>query len=453
MSSQYQAMMRELVSGRTAWKDPVDVVATSNVLLRGLQTIDGITLVEGDSVLAAGQTKATQRLVWVASAGEWKIRVDVAKAVYWPLGMVVRVLRGTLNGGTTWRLASPLIGDIQPGSTEVSWEREFSPVLDATIIGEPSKLLKLDDNSRGVASEIAGIDATGEVGVGDAEQARALYISGGRSDIKDIGRGLGMWNNTIVRHGIGSIHSPANGETSMENHMYGDNRTGLVAPENICYEHGPVVEAGHATASYTPPGSTARDIETWPRYWRIHTVDRISDGKGVGLIFQCRLDMGIESLSDAISLTCGVAKNLVTTLKSATGAIHKRDFGGRIPASTSGTTPGTLVDIDCDAVCGQNQFADAELRVQSTTSDGTIVELFRCSFIIYGGLASAAGADKYDLQNSVTAGVAYKAIASRITIANTGGLSRTLRVSYAGGDISKTYDQVFYDLRITQRAA
>lgn len=446
-ADQFVALLLQLASGRTAYKDPVTVVATSNVALTGLQTIDGVALIAGDTVFTPAQSDATKRMIWVAAAGAWELRVDVSKPEYWPLGVRVFVLRGTTNAGTSWRLTSPVVIPIRPGATSLTWEREFALALDVTSSGEPSKLLRLDAQSRAIASEIAGIDGD------DDTQPLALYIAGGRSAISKVGEGEGMWNNTIVRHGIGSIHAPASGETSMVNHMYGDNRLGGTAPEGICYEEGPVVQAGHATVNYDPPGAAAaRDIETWPRYYRLHTVDR-QDGKGIGIIFQCSLDMGIESLLDVIGLTCGVGKNLVVTLKSATGAMHLRDFAGRIPASTSGTTPGTLVDIDCDAVCGQNQFADAALYVQSTTSDGTIIELFRCAFVIYGGLAGAAGADKYDLQNTITAGAAYKSIASRITIANTGVLSRTLRVSYAGGDGSKTYNQVFYSLEIKQRSS
>src|ERR1035437_1965627 len=50
---------------------PAAVVATSNVALSGLLTIDGYTLLAGDHVLCAGQTTGSQNGPWVAAAGAW----------------------------------------------------------------------------------------------------------------------------------------------------------------------------------------------------------------------------------------------------------------------------------------------------------------------------------------------------------------------------------------------
>lgn len=57
-------------------KTAVRVVATSNITLSGLQTIDGVTLVAGDRVLVAGQSTASQNGVYVASSGAWTRATD-----------------------------------------------------------------------------------------------------------------------------------------------------------------------------------------------------------------------------------------------------------------------------------------------------------------------------------------------------------------------------------------
>jgi hypothetical protein len=55
---------------------PAVVVATSNVALSGLQTIDGYTLLSTNRVLLVNQTSAIQNGVWIASAGSWSRPTD-----------------------------------------------------------------------------------------------------------------------------------------------------------------------------------------------------------------------------------------------------------------------------------------------------------------------------------------------------------------------------------------
>ena len=45
------------LSSSVAINGPCRLVATANILLTGLQTIDGVSLVAGDRVLAAGQAR------------------------------------------------------------------------------------------------------------------------------------------------------------------------------------------------------------------------------------------------------------------------------------------------------------------------------------------------------------------------------------------------------------
>jgi hypothetical protein len=48
------------------------VVATSNITLNGQpQTIDGVSIATGNSVLAIGQTTRSQNGVWTVAAGAW----------------------------------------------------------------------------------------------------------------------------------------------------------------------------------------------------------------------------------------------------------------------------------------------------------------------------------------------------------------------------------------------
>ena len=63
-----------------AWKSACRVVATGNVTLSGLRTIDGVAVVAGDRVLVAGQDEAAENGVYVAAAGTWTRAADVNTA-------------------------------------------------------------------------------------------------------------------------------------------------------------------------------------------------------------------------------------------------------------------------------------------------------------------------------------------------------------------------------------
>ena len=80
-------------------KMSVRVVATTNVSQTGTQTIDGVALSAGDTVLCIGQTTASQNGSWVVAAGAWSRTTDFADAndavrsPYWFVG------EGTTNAG------------------------------------------------------------------------------------------------------------------------------------------------------------------------------------------------------------------------------------------------------------------------------------------------------------------------------------------------------------------
>lgn len=85
-----------------AAKQSVRVVATSNVTQSGTQTIDGVALSAGDTVLCIAQSTGSQNGSWVVAAGAWSRTVDFADAndavrsPYWFVG------EGTANAGSGW---------------------------------------------------------------------------------------------------------------------------------------------------------------------------------------------------------------------------------------------------------------------------------------------------------------------------------------------------------------
>lgn len=81
-------------------KKTVRAATTTNITLSGNQTVDGITLANGDRVLVKNQTTASQNGIYsVNSSGSWS-RLD---GTFNMPGSMVTVLAGTVNSGRTYR--------------------------------------------------------------------------------------------------------------------------------------------------------------------------------------------------------------------------------------------------------------------------------------------------------------------------------------------------------------
>lgn len=80
---------------------PAKCIATTQITLSGLQTIDGITTVAGDLVLVVGQTLKRQNGVYVAASGQWSRHEDTNTWEKLVSAMVV-VEQGNVYKDTQW---------------------------------------------------------------------------------------------------------------------------------------------------------------------------------------------------------------------------------------------------------------------------------------------------------------------------------------------------------------
>jgi hypothetical protein len=67
------------LSSASAWKGPVKISTPSDIVLEGLQTIDGISLVAGDRVLVRSQTNASENGIYVVDTGPWVRSKDFSR--------------------------------------------------------------------------------------------------------------------------------------------------------------------------------------------------------------------------------------------------------------------------------------------------------------------------------------------------------------------------------------
>jgi hypothetical protein len=100
-----------------SWKAPALTATSANITLSGLQTINGVTVVAGDTVLVKDQTNAAQNGIYVASAGAWTYSVG---GDTWNeyIGAIIFITSGSLNG-TAWFCTAQPGGTL--GVTAMNW--------------------------------------------------------------------------------------------------------------------------------------------------------------------------------------------------------------------------------------------------------------------------------------------------------------------------------------------
>lgn len=86
---------------------PVLVATTADIVLSGLQTIDGVSVTANRRVLVKNQVTASQNGIYVAGTGAWSRATDMAAGATALPGSIVAVTAGTSQGDTLWTISSP----------------------------------------------------------------------------------------------------------------------------------------------------------------------------------------------------------------------------------------------------------------------------------------------------------------------------------------------------------
>lgn len=103
------------------FKHSVLVATTTNIVLSGIQTIDGELLAAGARVLVKDQTQARDNGIYVVStSGVWKRAQDADASIEVTPGLFVSVEKGTKNGDSVWQLVTD--APIVLGTTALAFE-------------------------------------------------------------------------------------------------------------------------------------------------------------------------------------------------------------------------------------------------------------------------------------------------------------------------------------------
>ncbi|WP_292625631.1 hypothetical protein, partial [Mesorhizobium sp.] len=96
----------------TGEREPVRLATTVNVILQGLQTIDGVLAAVGDRVLVKDQIDPTQNGIYTASEGEWFRAADARTARTLQKGTTVHTQVGSANSDRMFQFTAdePVVG-------------------------------------------------------------------------------------------------------------------------------------------------------------------------------------------------------------------------------------------------------------------------------------------------------------------------------------------------------
>lgn len=197
----------EMLRKGSDMKDAVRCVATSNITLSGLQTIDTITVVAGDRVGVVGQTDKKQNGIYIAASGAWSRSDDANSSTNFTSGLSFTVTEGSSSWiGSTWICTTP--DPITLGTSELNF-----------VLGSGAMLFSVSNDS--------GATGTGEVyetRVGNDFQLRKLKAGGNYMTITNSGADLliALVLANILLNDLGGTLGTTKGGTNLTSYTQGD---------------------------------------------------------------------------------------------------------------------------------------------------------------------------------------------------------------------------------------
>lgn len=187
------------LSDDVAIKAPCRMATTANVVLNGLQTIDGVVQAAGDRVLVWHQTDAKTNGIYACDTGDWSRDVDFSGPGDLTEGTLVLVNHGTLYGSTIFQLTtvSPVIGTSNltfalTGAAALALASAFwQAMLPLTTAAASRTALGVPSNAEAILQSM--IDAEGDLIIGTAPDTAARLAPGTVGQLLTMVAGRPAW--------------------------------------------------------------------------------------------------------------------------------------------------------------------------------------------------------------------------------------------------------------------
>lgn len=219
----------------------VRAVSQNNITLSGTQTIDAVSLVVGDRVLATAQTDPIQNGIYTVAAGGWTRSTDADTSGEVTPGLFTFVEEGTVSGGTGWVLSTS--GPIVLGTTPLT----FTQFSSAGVINAGNGLVK-SGNVINVVSSNAAI-ATSADAIALTLEGATLAIGASGLKLADLPSGqvlIGSGGNVATARSIG-------GDATIDN-------AGTLTIANSAISDSKIADAGVPLSKIATAGAAAGSL-------------------------------------------------------------------------------------------------------------------------------------------------------------------------------------------------
>jgi len=155
------------VNAGMAVKVPCRVASTGNITISGVQTIDGVSVVEDDRVLLKDQADPVENGIYDVSTGSWTRSPDFDGVIDVTEGTLIPVNDGSVKP-TIWRVITS--GTITPGTTALTFELSSLGALGTTtalvthnggFVGSTIRTVQERFNEIVYITDFANVDSTG----------------------------------------------------------------------------------------------------------------------------------------------------------------------------------------------------------------------------------------------------------------------------------------------------
>jgi hypothetical protein len=183
-----------------SWKQPVRAVATTSVTLSGAQTVDSVSLTDGDRVLITGQNSGTPNsangIYVVNTSGSWSRATDSDASGELNAGTAVFVTEGTTYADTQWVLTTN--NPIVVGTTPIIFA-QFGGGTSYSA-GDGLNLVGTTFSVKGDGTKAINVDASAGVQVkADTNYALSIDSTAGLRVKADTNFGLSIDTTTGLR--------------------------------------------------------------------------------------------------------------------------------------------------------------------------------------------------------------------------------------------------------------
>lgn len=372
-----------------SWKQPVNAASTANIAsLSGLQTIDTVALVAGNTVLVKNQTAAAENGIYLVSSGAWTRSIG---ADTWEeyIGAIVFVVSGSQADSAWYSTAQP--GGIL-GTTAIDWSNfsvsstytagtgltligtQFSitPVGTAATYGSASAVPVFVTNASGQVTSVTNtniaISNTQVSGLGtmSTQNANSVAITGGAIDGATIG---------------GTTASAITGTTITANTQFtgaGTGLTGTAAGLSIGGNAATATSATSATTATTATNLAGGATGSVPYQASSGSTSMLAAGTNGQVL---TLASGVPSWATPTTGT--------VTSVSGTGTVSGISLSGTVTSSGNLTLGGSLDLSSPPAIGGTTPAAITGTTVTATTK--FVSPYFDAETSAGGALRNASG--------------------------------------------------------------